>query len=202
MAAPQVAKFLLLAGPFVGSLEEGERALRPLRELGTPLADFSGPMPYVEMQKFWDEDYPSGRRYYWKSLYLRNLSDEVIDGLVEHAGTCPSPLSTVDVWLLGGAISRNHRESAFANRDAPYMLGLESNWDDAKDDERNIAWARSVWNDMQRFSTGGVYANFPGFEEGGESYERSAYGDNWERLQMVRHQYDPTNLFGARNGTA
>ena len=195
-------KFLILAGPYVGSPEEGRQALQPLRELATPLADFSGAMPYVEMQKFWDEDYPSGRRYYWKSLYLKHLSDKAIDAIVEHAGTCPSPLSTVDVWLLGGAISRPRHDTAFTNRDAPYMLGLESNWEDPKDDETNIAWARAVWNDMQRFSTGGLYVNFPGFEEGGESHQRSAYGDNWERLQMVRHRYDPTNLFGARNGSA
>jgi FAD/FMN-containing dehydrogenase len=188
-------KFLALAGPYVGSPEEGERALQPLREFGTPLADFSGPMPYVEMQKFWDEDYPSGRRYYWKSLYLKHLNDDVIDAVMEHAGTCPSPLSTIDVWLLGGAIGRPGHDTAFTNRDAPYMLGLESNWDDAKHDERNISWARSVWKDMQRFSTGGLYVNFPGFEEGGESYQRSAYGDNWERLREVKRRYDPTNLF-------
>ena len=177
-----------------------ERALQPLRQLGTPLADFSGPMPYVEMQKFWDEDYPTGRRYYWKSLYLRELSDEAIDAVVGHAATCPSPLSTIDVWLLGGAINRTYRETALTPRDAPYMIGLESNWDDPKDDKANIAWARSVWDDMQRFSTGGLYVNFPGFEEGGESHQRSAYGGNWERLQAVKQRYDPTNLFRTGNG--
>ena len=195
-------KFLALAGPHLGPLEEAERALQPLRQLGTPLADFSGPMPYVEMQKFWDEDYPTGRRYYWKSLYLKELSDEAIDAVVGHAATCPSPLSTIDVWLLGGAINRTYRETAFTHRDAPYMIGLESNWDDPKDDKANIAWARSVWNDLQRFSTGGIYVNFPGFEEGGESHQRSAYGANWERLQDVKQRYDPTNLFRTGNGSA
>jgi len=195
-------KFLALGGPYLGPLEEAERALQPLRELATPLVDFSGPMPYVQIQKSFDEDYPTGRRYYWKSLYLRELSDEAIDAVVGHAATCPSPLSTIDVWLLGGAINRTYRETAFTHRDAPYMIGLESNWDDPKDDKANIAWARSVWNDLQPFSTGGIYVNFPGFEEGGESHQRSAYGGNWERLQAVKQRYDPTNLFRTSNGSA
>jgi FAD/FMN-containing dehydrogenase len=188
-------KFLALVGPYHGSPDEAERAVQPLRELATPLADFSGVMPYVQIQRFFDEDYPSGRRYYWKSLYLKGLSDEVIDALVGHAATCPSPLSTIDLWVLGGAISRGNGKTAFTNRDAPFMLGLESNWDDPSDDERNIAWARAVWTDMRRFSTGGLYVNFPGFEEGGENHRRSAYGGNYERLVALKAKYDPTNLF-------
>lgn len=188
-------KFLALVGPYHGSLKEAERALQPLREFATPLADFSGVMPYLEIQKFFDEDYPSGRRYYWKSLYLKDLSDEVIDAALGHASTCPSPLSTIDLWTLGGAMTRPKGETAFTHRDAPYMLGLEANWDDPKDDETNIAWARSVWTGMQRFSTGGLYVNFPGFEEGGESHHKSAYGANYERLVAVKAKYDPTNVF-------
>lgn len=193
-------KFLALVGTYSGPLEQAERAFQPVREMAAPLADFSGPMPYVQIQRFFDEDYPNGRRYYWKSLYLRDLSDEVIDAVAEQAAERPSPLSTVDVWLLGGAVARNHQDTAFANRDAPYMLGLESNWDDPKDDEKNIAWARSIWTDMQRFSTGGLYVNFPGFEEGGESHQKAAYGANWERLQAVKQRYDPDNLFRGTNG--
>jgi FAD/FMN-containing dehydrogenase len=190
------------AAPYIGPPDEGERVLRPVREFSTPLADLSGVMPWTDVQRMFDEDYPTGRRYYWKSLYLRELSDEAIDAVVGHAATCPSPLSTIDVWLLGGAINRTYRETAFTHRDAPYMIGLESNWDDPKDDKSNIAWARSVWNDLQRFSTGGLYVNFPGFEEGGESHQRSAYGGNWERLQAVKQRYDPTNLFRTGNGSA
>ncbi len=194
-------RFLALVGAYTGSPEDGQRVLRPVREFASPLADFSSVMLYVEAQKFFDEDYPSGRRYYWKSLYLEDLSDEAIDGVLGHVATCPSPLTTIDLWLLGGAISRSRPDTAFVHREAPYMLTFESNWDDPKDDEMNIFWTRSAWTDMQRFSTGGLYVNFPGFEEGGESHQRSAYGGNYDRLAALKNKYDPTNLFHVNGNT-
>lgn len=188
-------RYVAFIGGYAGPAEEGERVMEPMRQMATPLADLSGVMPYVEAQTFFDEDYPSGRRYYWKSHYLTQLGDDAIEAIIRHAATYPSPLTTIDLWLLGGAIARSSEDSAFAHRDAPYMLNFESNWDDPTDDEANVSWTRDAWSDMNRFSTGGLYVNFPGFEEGGESHSRSAYGEGWERLQDIKRQYDPTNLF-------
>ena len=56
-------------------------------------------------QRFFDEDYPNGRRYYWKSTYLRALSDECVDTLIDLAGARPSPLTSIDVWPMGGSIA-------------------------------------------------------------------------------------------------
>jgi FAD/FMN-containing dehydrogenase len=187
-------RFVALIGGNAGPVEEGERAFRPLRELTEPLFDASGVLPYVEAQRFFDEDYPTGDRYYWKSLYLKNLDDAVIEAIVEHGRRAPSERSTIDLWPLGGAIDRPAASGAFAHRGAPYLLGLESNWTDPAADERNIAWARTVWEDMQRFSSGGLYVNFPGFGEG-EDFGRAAYGDNHDRLAAVKQRYDSANLF-------
>ena len=63
-------------------------------------------MPYVDIQQFLDEDYPRGRRYYWKSATIGELSDEVIDIVADFAARQPSPISTIDVWLMGGALRR------------------------------------------------------------------------------------------------
>ena len=60
--------FAAVAGVYAGDQDEGKRVLQPLRELAEPIADFSGPMPYVDGQKLLDDDYPDGRFYYWKSL--------------------------------------------------------------------------------------------------------------------------------------
>ena len=38
---------LIVGGVYVGDAEEGMAAMQPLRELGTPLFDMSGPTPYV-----------------------------------------------------------------------------------------------------------------------------------------------------------
>src|SRR5699024_10617385 len=71
-----------------------------------PLADLSGPRPFVEVQQVLDPDYPDGHHYYWKSTNVPALTDDVVDILLAHAVAAPSEESTVDVWLNGGAIDR------------------------------------------------------------------------------------------------
>ena len=178
-----------------GSVEEGAAALAPLKDLGEPLADLSGPMPYVDAQKLLDEDYPDGGRYYWKSTSLDALGDDVLARLSAHAATAPSHHSTIDIWFHGGAMGRvGAEETAFGPRPR-YLVGVEANWEEG-DDAENIAWARDAVADLSRFSSGGAYLNFPGFFEEGEQLLRSSYGErNYERLEAIRAQYDPTGLF-------
>jgi FAD/FMN-containing dehydrogenase len=190
-------QYVALLAMYDGPVEEGEEALEPLRGLGDPIVDLSGPMPYTEVQKVLDEDYPDGWRYYWKSVNVDGLGEGVIEALMEHAGAAPSDHSTIDVWFQGGAMARiGAEESAFGDRSAPILLGIEANWEeDPEDDEANIAWARSCYSDLRRFSGGGVYLNFPGFLEEGQGLMRDAYGENYERLVALKNQYDPANLF-------
>jgi FAD/FMN-containing dehydrogenase len=188
--------FVTILGLHPGEPGEGERVLQPLREIADPIVDLSGVMPYTEAQGILDEDYPDGWRYYWKSVNVPELSDEVIDRLAAHAAASPSPQSTIDIWYQGGAMARvGEQETAFANRSAPYLLGIEGNWQEDADSEDNVAWVREVFGDMSSFSGGGVYLNFPGFLEEGERLLREGYGANYERLVEVKTRYDPTNLF-------
>src|SRR5215204_4332076 len=190
---PYVALLAMYAGE---DLEEGERVLRPLRELGGSIADLSARIPYTEAQAILDEDYPNGWHYYWKSVNVDRLSDEVIERLVDHAGAAPSGHSTIDVWYQGGAMGRVEAgETAFGDRSSPILLGIEANWEDARDDEANLTWVRSCFSDMRRFSDGGMYLNFAGFLEEGDQLLRDAYGENYERLGALKDKYDPTNLF-------
>ena len=73
--------------------------------------------------------------------------------------------------------------SAFAKRDAPFLLGVEANWEDAADDEANISWVRELIGEARALSPGGTYLNFPGFVEEGEQVLRETYGANYGRLQ-------------------
>ena len=148
-------------------------------------------MPYTRAQAVLDEDYPDGWRYYWKSTNVPELSDEAIGRLAGHAAAAPSHHSTIDVWYQGGAMA----QAAFANRDAPYLLGLEANWEEESVSEENVAWVREVFAEMRSFSRGGVYLNFPGFLEEGEQLLHEGYGNNYERLVEVKTKYDPANLF-------
>ena len=179
-----------------GSMEEGAAALAPLKDLGEPLADLSGPMPYVQAQKLLDEDYPDGGRYYWKSTALDDLGDEALERLAAHAAAAPSHHSTIDVWFHGGAMDRvGSEETAFGPR-PKYLVGVEANWEAEGDDDANITWARAAVADLRRFSNGGSYLNFPGLFEEGDELLRAAHGErNYERLAAIRERYDPTDLF-------
>ncbi len=189
--------YVLAAAMYSGDAAEGERILQPLRDFATPLVDFSGIMPYSQAQTLYDEDYPDGGRYYWKSLYVNHLGVDVIDQLVTLSREMPSMGSTIDVWFMGGATARVPAEAtSFGNRYSPIMLGIESNWDRADEDEANIAWARRVADVMSVHSDGTQYANFPGLWEGGDAQLRATYGAHYERVLGIKAKYDPTGAFG------
>jgi FAD/FMN-containing dehydrogenase len=187
---------MVVVGCWSGPLDEGERATRPLREIATPIADASGPMPYVDAQRVFDPDYPKGRRYYWKSLYLGDLSDDAIRLACDVGAERPTPLCTVEVWALGGAMGRVRPEAtAFYHRQAPFLFALEANAEDPATDEANIAWVRRRCDEARRFSLGGTYFNFGGFWEDGEKMLAESFGTNYPRIRDVKAKYDPENVF-------
>ena len=98
--------FTAFAGAYIGPVEEGERVVRPLREFGEPIVDFSGRTSWIDVQKTFDAEYPRGLRYYWKSALLEELSDEAIDVIARSADAQASELATIDLWHLGGAVRR------------------------------------------------------------------------------------------------
>jgi len=187
---------MVVVGCWCGPLDEGEQATRPLREITTPIADVSGPMRFVEVQQLFDPDYPKGRRYYWKSLYLDELSDDVIRLACEAGADRPTPISTVEVWALGGAMGRVPPEAtAFYHRRAPFLLTIEANAEDPATDEANIASVRRWHDEAARFSRGGTYFNFGGFWEGGEQLLAQSFGTNYPRIREVKARYDPEDVF-------
>jgi FAD/FMN-containing dehydrogenase len=190
------APAMVVVGCWCGPLDRGEKATQPLRQIATPIADLSGPMPYVEVQQLFDPDYPKGLRYYWKSLYLDELSDDAIRLACDAGADRPTPASTVEVWALGGAMGRVRPEAtAFYHRDAPFLLTIEANAEDPATDEANTAWVRRWYEDATRFSRGGTYFNFGGFWEGGEEMLAQSFGANYARIQNVKTKYDPENVF-------
>jgi FAD/FMN-containing dehydrogenase len=189
--------FVGFAGPYIGDATEGERVMQPIRELGTPMLDFSGRMGFGDVQRAFDEEYPVGRRYYWRSTYLREFSDDAIDTFVDLGSKRPSPLTSLDLWILGGAIQDiGPADTPIAHRHAPFMAGIESNWTDAAADAANIGWAREAQARLAPFSTGGSYLNFE--DPGDQGRVAAAYGANYDRLVQIKRRYDPDNLFGAR----
>jgi FAD/FMN-containing dehydrogenase len=176
---------------WAGDLHEGERALRPLRSFGRPLADLVGPMPYTVLQS---ADAPSGLQNHWKSSYLDALTDEAIDTAIAHASAMTSPLSSCYFQHLQGAIGRvGDGDTAFGHRDAAFDFNILSVWPDPTTSAEHIGWSRALWAAMQPFARG-VYVNNLGAE--GEDRVRAAYTPaTYQRLAALKNQYDPANLF-------
>jgi FAD/FMN-containing dehydrogenase len=187
---------VVVAGAYAGPVEKGESLVQPLRELGEPLVDLSGPWPWLGLQSGFDALYPKGGFYYWKSRALAELTDAAIEEIADFAGRRPSALTDIVVWHNGGAMSDiGETETAYGGRDDGFLVTVEASWDDAASTDEAIGWARECWEAMGRHSTGGMYLNFPGLGEEKEALVKAGYGVNYERLRELKAKYDPTNLF-------
>ncbi|MDR3534375.1 MAG: FAD-binding oxidoreductase [Rhodopila sp.] len=194
LTMPEGQRMLALSICYAGPVEDGERALAPLRAFGTPVADMIAPVAYTGLQASADPLFQRGRRYYWKAQFLKLLPDAAIDALMDGFARAPLPLSLMVLQQVGGAIARVGGDAtAYGNRDAAYDCFPVSIWESPAEDERQIAWARDCWTAMRPFGTGGVYANNLGDE--GEDRVRAAYGPNYARLSVLKAKYDPDNLF-------
>jgi FAD/FMN-containing dehydrogenase len=187
---------VLVGACYAGPIQDGEKALRPLRAFGRPLLDLVGPTPYVDFQSALDSTVVHGWNYYWKSTHLPELSNDLIDIICEHAFSASSPRSYVAMFHLKGAVARPAEgATAFGNRQASHAITLDGVWRQGEDfGERDTAWARSFFAALGRFRRG-VYMNFlAGDEEPGRI--REAYGDAvYDRLVEVKTKYDPENIF-------
>ena len=195
LTLPDGQRAVALIVCYSGPLTQGEEAIRPLRALGTPLADTVAAVPYRTVQELFDTAYPPGRLNYWKSSFLADLTDEAIETILAHVSVMPSPLSAVALEQLGGAVSRiGPHETAFSERSAHYNLLITSEWIDPAGAARNIQWTRELWSAMQRFTKERVYVNY--LDSGEEDRIRAAYGaETYDRLVTLKNTYDPTNLF-------
>ena len=179
---------------YCGPIETGERVLQPLRTFGSPLEDSIQPMSYRTLQSAPDAGFPSGRQHYWKSSWLKHLSDEAIEVMIRFVAEMPSPISGVGLQQMHGAASRvDPAATAFRHRDEHYDFLILSQWADPFDSEENIRWTRALFEAMQPFFETGVYVNNLGEE--GEDRVKEAYGAHYERLVALKDKYDPTNLF-------
>lgn len=190
-------RVLTLATVYDGPADEGERVTRPLRSFGEPLLDFSGRMPYRALQSIYDGLFPKGRdRCYWKSSYLSGLDNHVIADITKRVAKRPSEMTFASIWKFGGAVQRVAADAtAFGDRLMPFMLSLDAIWSEPADDDANIDWVRGAWQDMQSCSTGRLYLNFPGLGEDENLVQGAVGAEAYARLQQVKRNYDPDNLF-------
>jgi FAD/FMN-containing dehydrogenase len=196
---------VVVEGMYAGDVHRGMRALQPLRELGTSIADGSGPMPFTVVQSSFDAVFPrGGLRSYWKALFVAELSDAAVEALASRALVRPSPVTMLAVMQMGGAIARvGAADTALCERTAAYCVGVGGNWTDPAQDGAQVAWVRETWSELSRFGTGSTYLNFSGRAGGGhDAGVDEGYGRNLRRLGAVKATYDPGNLFRRNHNIA
>lgn len=195
---------LVVAAVFAGDPEVGMGVLQPLRELATPLADISQPMPFTVVQSAFDGFFPRGElQAYWTSLYVNDFSDEAIELIVQRgqkrsAGRSAFELAWLDVYPMGGAVNRvDPAATAFSERSAPYLVSIGANWTDPSENDEQVAWVRESRTKLdERFGTGSLYLNFLGRDdEATNASVAGAHASNLRRLAEIKAVYDPDNFF-------
>lgn len=183
-----------IAACYAGPVEEGERVLRPLKEFGSPVLDLCQPKLFVEHQKMFDPSFPHGWSYYIRSCDVAALTDNVIDIMIEHGRRITSPITSIGLWQMGGAVGRiDDGATAFNGRQAGFTFNINGNSRTADSFDAEREWARNLWSALAPYHTS-VYVNF--LMEEGEERVRQAYGAaKYDRLKALKRKYDPTNFF-------
>jgi FAD/FMN-containing dehydrogenase len=183
-----------IAACYAGPVEEGEKILGSLKAFGAPVLDLCMPKPFVVHQASFDPFFEHGWWYYVRSCDVAGLDDRVIDIVAEYGERIESPLSSLALWQMGGAVGRVGKdETAFNNRAAGFSFNINGNSATAEGFEAERAWARSYWSALAPYHTS-VYVNF--LMEEGEDRIRQAYGaEKLARLKALKRKYDPANFF-------
>jgi FAD/FMN-containing dehydrogenase len=181
---------------YVGPVEDGEKAVQPLREATQPLVDIVQPMPYTAMQQMLDAGNPHGIHEYFKVDWIRELSDEAIDIIVGHAEQLPAPFGNLILAPMGGAVARSDSSKTALNTpDAPWAYFCLAMWMEPEDDEKNTEWARGFAKAMEPFGVGTSFPNFIEPDEGNPRLRASFGPEKYERLAQLKREWDPDNLF-------
>ena len=175
-------------------MAEGERLIAPYKQLGTVVMEQVGPMPYTIVQKMLNDAAVPGRRYYMRSNLISELSEGAAEALASGYAKTPSPFNAVILVPFGGQISKVPADAtAFFHRSANWSMTILGGWENASDDESNVAWLKDTFESVKPYLADGVYVNEL-FDEGAERIKQ-AYGATYTRLQELKRKYDPTNLF-------
>ena len=195
LTLPDGERAVGIAVVYNGPLDAGEEVIRPVREFGQPIVDQIGPMPYTAVQTMFDPLAPTGRHYYVKAPYLREIQDGAIEALVDSFAEVPSPFSIILLQQKSGAMARGQADqTAFGHREDQFAAILFSGWDDPAQAEANIAWTRRLARDLEPFGSGGEYINELGPQDRPD-HIRASFGANYDRLAALKETWDPTNLF-------
>ena len=191
MTTPKGVSVLVMEVVYAGDPAAGEKELAPLRGVGKPMEDGVKIQDYMVMQTQEDGTWAHGVRSYAKNGMASEFSPALVDVLIE--SFVPDPRLAFFTHTAGGAVSRvDEMATAFPHRNAESMIAVAGGWMDTAQDDEAIAIARNWFKQLEPF-TGGYYGNID-FDGTGSAGGRN-YGPAYQRLSVIKGQYDPGNLF-------
>jgi Berberine and berberine like len=196
ISSPDGAPAVFTNPTWAGDLGEGERWVRLIERLGTPIVSMVAPMPYAEPLRRGDELFAAdGRRYAIRTRSLPALTAEAASALVAAGETRTSALSAISVHHFHGAATRvDVRDTAFGIRREHFMVELIASWPSG-DGASHRSWADAAAERLRPLALPGGYANLLG--PGHRQQIAHAYGRNADRLLAVKASVDPESVFSA-----
>ncbi len=185
---------LVLPVFYAGPIEKGEKLIDPVRKFGKAYGEHVGAQPYSQWQQAFDPLLTPGARNYWKSHNFTEVSDGLIDTMIEFAAKLPSPHCEIFIGNAEGQANKIPSSAmAYPHRDTKYICNVHGRWEAAKLDEQCIAWARSFYKATISYAIPGAYVNFMTGDEANQL--ATAYGSNYDKLVQIKRKYDPENIF-------
>jgi len=176
-----------------GDPAEADKYIEPLRKAGTVVFERVESMDYVAVQRSGDIDDTRAFTGHFKSGFVGSISSSLIDAIVDNFEAHPDRGGRVGLGQMGGAIGRpGNSETAFASRDAQYILMSFVGWDTKNDGAEHLKYVNAHWSNVHPF-TDGFYVN--DYFDQTQDMVNDTYGANFQRLLKLKQQYDPTNLF-------
>jgi FAD/FMN-containing dehydrogenase len=177
---------------YAGDAEAGERAIAPIRALATPLADMVRPIRYPEIYEG-----PEGPRPAidgGTNVLVDGLSPGAGETILEHLETSTAQIPAAQLRVLGGAMARVPDDAtAFGYRGAKLMVNVAAMDESPEEGPEHKAWASSLATALSD-GTAAAYVGFLG-DEGEQGVRRAYPPSTLDRLNQVKHQYDPDDLF-------
>ena len=176
---------------YAGDIEDGQRALVPVRKVAGPIVDMVRPIRYPEI---YGVEGPHPAALFARSMYAECVDGNAAESIVEYLRTSPASMEGVQIRVLGGAVARVPSDAtAYAHRDCGIMVNVAAMYE--RREETAVHRDRVIGlADVLRRKDRGAYVNFL-MDEGPERVRQAYPGPTWDRLRQIKGHYDPDNVF-------
>jgi FAD/FMN-containing dehydrogenase len=174
---------------------EAEKAMAPMLSVAEPLLHGAGRIPLAALNSAFDGLYGPGDQWYWRGDFVREIADEAIPLNREWNQRMPGFKAGTHFYPIDGAVHDvKPDDTAFAYRDAVWSQVFIGCDPDPASAQAVRDWTVGYWEAVHPYAAGAAYVNFM-MDDEGQARVKATYGSNYPRLQRIKAEYDPENVF-------